>query len=197
MDKNLVYRCLKLHFADMKNIAQISEQTGLRKNVVLAILKGIREPKVATDFFTDRKAGDFSRTYPLPEYNKLSLADYIALEQRYMSLIYSGKATVNDVKSYLIEDSIEPEQAEKMLKSLEAFCQEKRSEQLDVRLLELLDILSRPAKWRMTDAGLVTVYPIPVLDENYRVIAVEYQDKRGAFFLPDDLWERYSNKEAM
>ncbi|MGF6947545.1 hypothetical protein QF028_000038 [Neobacillus sp. B4I6] len=57
---------------------------------------------------------------------------------------------------------------------------------LDARLKAVLDVLSMPTKWRMTDEGLLTVYPVPVLDEQLRVKEVKYQEHRS-FYIPDEL----------
>lgn len=190
MDKNLAYKSLHLNYIKGLNVNKVSAEVGLTSRVVSAIIKGVRMPEVATDFFTDRKKGDFSRTYPLPKYRKLNKIDYVYLEQRYMSLIYKEMVSLHEVRSYLLEDDVEPAQAQKLMQTLTDFYNDNQGEMLDVKLQNILEILSQDAKWKMTDEGLSTVYPVPVLDENYNIVKVTYQEKR-AFYIPDELWSRY------
>ncbi|MGF6947544.1 hypothetical protein QF028_000037 [Neobacillus sp. B4I6] len=121
MDKNLAYSSLYLYHAKELKLSEVSARVGLNERVIRAIVKGVRMPEVCNDFFADRKSGDYNRTYPKPEYNKMSKADYIALESRYMSIVYKGLVSLNEVRSYLLEDDVEPTQAYKLFKSLEVF----------------------------------------------------------------------------
>jgi len=190
MDKNLTYRSLYLHFVEGLKLSEVSNETGLRANVVRAITQGVREPEVANDFFNDRKAGDFSREYPQPKYNKLGKIDYAMLESRYISLINNDMATIKDISSYLIEDDIEPKQANKMLKTLTRMYEDKKDELMDKKLQAIIDVLSQPSKWVLTDTGIKTMYAVPVLDEKLSVIDTELKPSRS-FVIPDELWNRY------
>lgn len=194
MDKNLAYRSLCLHYVKGLKINGVSNEVGLRPSVVRGILQGVREPEVAKDFFEDRKTGDFSRTYPEPKYKKLTKIDYAMLEQRYLLNILHDAASVDDIKSYLLEDAIEPQQAKKILKRVTALSKQRQGELLDKKLNKILEVLAMPCKWSLTDTGLVTVYPVPILDEKYNVVAVEYKHNRS-FYIPDELWNRYVAEE--
>jgi hypothetical protein len=194
MDKNLVYRSLYLHFVKGLKINEVSNEVGLRASVIRGILQGVREPEVAKDFFEDRKTGDFCRTYPEPKYKKLTKIDYAMLEQRYLLNILHDVASVDDIKSYLLEDAIEPKQAKKILKRVTALSKQRQGELLDKKLNKILDVLAMPCKWSLRDTGLVTVYPVPVLDEKYNVIAVEFKPSRS-FYIPDELWSRFLDNE--
>lgn len=189
MIKNIAYRSLHLHYVKGLNINEVSALTGLRATTVRSIVGGVKMPEVAVDFFEDRKTGDFSRTYET-ETKKLSQIDYSMLESRYISLIASERATVEDINSYLLEDCIEPKQAEKMLKHLTKVYGAKQGELMDKKLKAILDILAKPSKWIMTDTGLETVYVLPVLDEKLNVIGTELKPNRS-FVIPDELWSRY------
>jgi len=194
MDKNLIYRSLYLHFVKGLKQTEVSEAVGFTERKIRDITEGILEPEVATDFFEDRKTGDYSRTYPEPVYKKLSKLDYAYLQQRYMTYIINGQS-IKLIKSYLLEDCIEPKQAEKMYKALDEFYRVKRLEIMDEKLKAILDVLAQPSKWSLTDAGLETVYAVPVLDDKHYVIAVEYKPNRS-FIIPEKLWSRYT-EEAM
>jgi len=190
MDKNTVYKSLYLHYVEGKKLREVSQETGLVTRVVLAILKGLRMPEVANDFFTDRKTGDYSRSYPEPDYKVLDALEYAQLEQRYMSILYTDKVDFFEVSSYLLEDDVAPEQRERMMRTLTKFVEDKELEALDKKLQAVLDVLAQPSKWRMTDSGLVTVYPVPELDEELNVVGVKYQEQR-AYLIPDELWNRF------
>jgi hypothetical protein len=190
MDKNLAYRSLHLHYVKGLSISEVSAETGLRTRTVNSIVKGVKMPEVATDFFEDRKAGDLSREYPKPEYTKLSKIDFALLESRYISLIVNDVSTVEEIGSYLLEDSIEPKQAKKMLGHLTKVYKAMQGELLDKKLKAILDVLAKPCKWIMTDTGLKTVYVLPVLDEKLNVIGTELKPTRS-FVIPDELWSRY------
>jgi hypothetical protein len=194
MDKNLAYRSLFLHFVKGLKINEVSNEIGLRPSVVRGILQGVREPEVAKDFFEDRKTGDFNRSYPEPKYKKLTKIDYAMLEQRYLLNILHDAASVDDIKSYMLEDAIEPKQAKKILKRVTVLSKQRQGELLDKKLNKILEVLAMPCKWSLTDTGLVTVFPVPVLDEKYNVVAVEYKHNRS-FYIPDELWNRYVAEE--
>ncbi|MEC2400919.1 hypothetical protein ABES35_08460 [Bacillus subtilis] len=142
MDKNLVYRSLYLHYIKGLNLSEVSAETGLTKRVIKAIVSEVREPEVANDYFKDRKTGDYSREYPKPQYKKLNKIDYSMLESRYISLISNDRATIKDIKSYLLEDDVEPKQANKLLKTLTKLYEDKKEELMDVKLRAILDYLS-------------------------------------------------------
>ncbi len=101
MDKNLIYRCLYLHYTEGLKLSEVSNEGGLTKRVIRAIVNGLRDPEVTTDYYEDRKTADYSREYPKPEYKKLSKIDYAMLESRYISLICGDVATPKDIRSYL------------------------------------------------------------------------------------------------
>jgi hypothetical protein len=193
MDKNLIYRSLYLHYVKGLKQSEVSEAVGLTERKIRAIVEGVIEPEVATDFFEDRKTGGYSRTYPEPVYKKLSKLDYVYLQQRYMTYISSGQS-IKLIRSYLLEDCIEPKQAEKMYKALEEFHKIKRLEIIEAKLKAILDVLAQPSKWSFTDTGLENVYAVPVLDEKNNVVAVEYKPNRS-FIIPDELWSRYTEEE--
>lgn len=193
MDKNLAYRSLYLHYIKGLKLSEVTAETGLRINTVRSIIKGVREPEVANDFFSDRKTGDFGRTYEPPTYNKLNKIDYAMLEGRYTSLIISEIATLNDISSYLLEGEVEPKQAQKMLMTLTKLYEDKVGELMDTKLKAILDVLSQPSKWVLTDEGLKTVYTVPVLDEKLNVVATELKPNRS-FVIPDELWSRYTGE---
>lgn len=190
MDKNLVYKSLYLHYVKGLKQSEVSEAVGLTERKIRAIVEGVLEPEVATDFFEDRKTGDYSRTYPEPVYTKLSKLDYAYLQQRYMTYISNGQS-FKLIRSYLIEDCIEPKQAEKMYKTLEEFYKVKKVEIMDEKLKAILDVLAQPSKWSFTATGLETVYAVPVLDDKYKVTDVVYKPHRS-FIIPDELWSRYT-----
>lgn len=190
MDKNLVYRSLYLHYTEGLNLSEVSAETGLTKRVIKAIVKEVREPEVANDYFKDRKAGDYSREYPKPEYRKLGQIDLAMLENRYISLIIGDVATIKEIKSYMLEDDIEPKQAKKLLNTLERVAEAKQDEHKDNKLKAILDVLALPSKWVLTDTGLQTVYVLPILDEKYNVVGTELKPNRS-FVIPDELWSRY------
>ncbi|MDG5789667.1 hypothetical protein QA612_19605 [Evansella sp. AB-P1] len=193
MDKNIVYKSLYLHYVKGLVLTEVSDETGLSKRIVRDILAGEREPEVATDFFKDRKAGgDFTREYPEPVYYKLNKLDYAQARDRYMIKIEQGK-NIKEIRSYLIEDCIEPKQADKLYSILEAYYKDKRLKILDAKLEAIVKILAKPPKWRMTAEGLITVYPIPLLDRDNRVKEVVYKTSRS-YYMPDELWSRYTER---
>jgi hypothetical protein len=195
VDSNLAYKTLHMKYVKGLRINKIATETGLTLKVVSGILSSVRMPEVANDFFNDRKAGaDFSRTYPKPKYSKLSRMDYHYLESRYMSLLYKGMMSLQEIRSHLLEDDIEPAQADKLMQTLKDFLEAKHGDILDSKLEKVLDVLAQDTRWRMTAKGIVTVYPFPLLDADYNVTRIEYQEGRS-FYLPDELWTRF-NKEV-
>ncbi|WKA60293.1 hypothetical protein QWY16_09370 [Planococcus shenhongbingii] len=186
MDKNLIYRSLHLHYVKGLKLSEVSDTVGFTERKIRAIIEGTLEPEVATDFFEDRKIGKYSRTYSEPVYKKLSKLDYAYLQQKYMSSISSGQS-IKLIRSYLLEDCIEPKQAEKMYKGLEAFYEVKKVELMDAKLQAVLNVLAMPSKWSLKDTGLETVYAVPILDDKFNVIAVEYKPNKS-FIFPEELW---------
>lgn len=193
MDKNLVYRSLHLHYVQGKNINETAKEVGLNSRVISAIVKGVRDPEVCNDFFKDRKTGDYSRSYPIPEHKKLGKIEYGMLENRYSTLICSELVSLEEISSYLLEDSVEPKQAEKILKTMTALQEDMQGKLLDKKLKKILNVLAQPSKWSLTDNGLETVYAVPVLDEKYNIVVVDYKADRS-FIMPDELWERTASK---
>lgn len=194
MDKNIVYRCLYLYYVKGLSLSQVSDEVGLRMSVVRSITEGVRMADVAVDFFEDRKKGTFDRVYPAPKYNKLGKLDYMSLEHKYITGITHDVYTLKDVSSFLIEDNIEPKQAKKMLQTLTKLHDDVQEKLLDKKLKAILDVLAQPSKWILTDAGLETVYVIPVLDEKLNVIGTELKPNKN-FIIPDELWSRYVKED--
>jgi hypothetical protein len=192
MNLNKVYLTLQLYFVEgYSNLFKISDESGLHPKLIKKVIRGEKYADVFADFMADRKAEDFSRTYPLPKTSKVSQLDYIDLYSRYLNRLLSGGTTLRDVRGYLLEDNIDVKQAEKMLKALENEYTEKIEQVIEDKLFAILEVQRKPVKWTIgADGKLVEIYPHPKLNKANRVIGIEYKTYK-VIDIPDKLFDAY------
>jgi hypothetical protein len=85
-------------------------------------------------------------------------------------------STFEDIEQYLTIDNVEEKQKNKMLRELEKDYKRLYIRKLDIALDKIQEVLEMPDKWTLTpEQEIVTVYPHPVLNNNYKVVDVAYR----------------------
>ncbi|RVT57632.1 hypothetical protein [Niallia taxi] len=193
MDFNKAYKALYLyHEEGYSNYKKIASEADIESTeLVKKVIEGRLFKSIQDEFKQDTARGDFGRTYPIPEPKNLSETEYDELKDRYLSRLMSSKNTIEDIRIYLILDDVEPKQATKMLGELTAIYNSMYEDMLDNKLFAVLDVLNKPTKWGMDAEGIIiTVYPHPVLSNDYKVKGIEYKSYKS-YEMPELLLDRY------
>ena len=198
MDYNKAYKALYLfHEEGYSNYKKIASEADIEStDLVKKVIEGRLFKSIQDEFKQDKARGDFGRTYPIPDVKKLTETEYEELKDRYLSRLMGSKNTIEDIRIYLILDDVEPKQTTKMMSELTAIYKSMYEAMLDKKLFAVLDVLNKPTKWGFSVEGsIITVYPHPVLSNDYKVKAVEYKPYKS-FEIPEVLLDRYIAVEA-
>ncbi|MFC0235141.1 hypothetical protein [Fictibacillus phosphorivorans] len=192
MDLNRIYKALYLyHEEGYSNINKIADEAQIYPKQVKKLIEGKGFKKVLDDFKADQATRDFTRVYAVPKLKKLKPIDYTCLKDTYLSKLMSNRATLEDIQCFLLEDDVEPKQADKMYKELESLYNTMYQNMMEIKLFNVLEVLKQPNKWAIgNDGKIIDVYPHPVLNDELRIVGIEYKKEKN-YLLPEELLEVY------
>lgn len=123
--------------------------------------------------------------------------DRIKLEMlvnHYCVQVVSGISLVS-IKVKLERNNIPQFQKNSIYRKVEKAWMLEKDNILRQRLLSILEVLELPEKFGIDkDHNIVTLYPQPVLNKEYKVIEVKYKTEK-AFLIPSELFNVYCHME--